>query len=281
MTRPRLLTLARRLASLALTAWLLSAVALYLLQRRLVFAAPSEVVAPVAGGATLLRIRSPAGWDTVALHWPAPPGARTVVHFHGNGEQLAWQVDLAETLRATGYGVVAAEYPGYGLMRSIEPSEASLYASAEALLRHLEGPLGIPRERIVVQGFSLGTGVASEMARRGHGARLVLIAPYTSMKDMGALQAPWLPARWMMHDAFDTWSRAPRIAVPTLLLHGELDPLIPPAMSATLARRFPDARRVLLPGAHHNDVFDRTLVEVATEVSRFAPPRATSSPPSP
>ncbi len=273
MNRPRLVTLARRLALLALAAWLLSAVGLYLLQRRLVFAAPAEVIAPTARGATLLRIPTGAGWDTAALHWPAPPGARTVVHFHGNGEQLAWQIDLAETLRATGYGVVAAEYPGYGLMRAVEPTEASLYASADALLRHLKGPLGIPRDRLVIQGFSLGTGVASEMARRGHGSRLVLIAPYTSMKDMGALQAPWLPARWMMHDAFDTFSRAPRITMPTLLLHGELDPLIPPSMSATLARRFPDARRVLLPGAHHNDVFARTLVEVATEVSRFAPPR--------
>lgn len=273
MNRPRLLALARRLALLAAAAWLLSAVSLYLLQRRLVFAAPIELVAPEARGATLLRVRTPGGWDTVALHWPAPPGARTVVHFHGNGEQLAWQVDLAETLRATGYGVVAAEYPGYGLMRAVEPTEASLYESAEALLRHLEGPLGVPRERIVLQGFSLGTGVASEMARRGHGSRLVLIAPYTSMKDMGARQAPWLPARWMMRDAFDTWGRAPRIAVPTLLLHGDADDLIPPAMSAALLRRFPDARRVLLPGTHHNDVFHRSMVEVATELSRFAPPR--------
>lgn len=273
MNRAQLVTVARRLVALAAFAWLLSAVALYLLQRRIIFAAPAELVTPQARGATLLRVRTPGGWDSVALHWPAPPGARTVVHFHGNGEQLAWQVDLAETLRATGYGVVAAEYPGYGLMRAVEPSEAALYEGADALLRHLQGPLAIPRESIVLQGFSLGTGVASEMARRGHGARLVLIAPYTSMKDMGARQAPWLPARWMMRDAFDTWSRAPAIAMPTLLLHGTDDELIPPAMSAALQRRFPDARRVLLPGTHHNDVFYRSMVEVATELTRFAPPR--------
>ncbi|MBK8693267.1 MAG: hypothetical protein IPN17_13450 [Deltaproteobacteria bacterium] len=157
-------------------------------------------------------------------------------------------------------------------MRSVEPTEASLYASAEALLRHLEGPLHIPRESLVLQGFSLGTGVASEMARRGHGARLVLIAPYTSMADMGALTAPWLPARWLVRDTFDTWSRAPSITVPTLLLHGADDDMIPPAMSAALARRLPDSRRVLLPATHHNDVFARSMVEVLTALRRFAPP---------
>lgn len=265
--------LARRLAVLTLAAWLLSGVLLFALQRRLVFAAPGEVVTPAARGAALIRVPTADGWEAVALHWPAPPGARTVVHFHGNGEQLAWQVDLAETLRATGYGVLAAEYPGYGLMRGVEPTEASLYAAADALLRHLEGPLGVPRDRVVLQGFSLGTGVASEMARRGHGGHLVLIAPYTSMKDMAARQAPWLPARWMLRDAFDTYARAPGIAAPTLLLHGEDDELIPPSMSATLARRFPDARRVLLPHTHHNDVFYRSTVEVIAALARFAPPR--------
>lgn len=266
--RPLFLLLARAL----LAAWLLSAAALFLLQRRIVFAAPPDAVAPAARGATLLSVPTAAGWRVAALHWPAPPGARTVVHFHGNGEQLAWQVDLAEALHAAGYGVVAMEYPGYGVMRAVEPTEASLYTAADALLRHLEGPLAIPRDRLVLQGFSLGTGVASEMARRGHGSRLVLIAPYTSMADMGALSAPWLPARWMVRDRFDTWSRAPAIAAPTLLVHGDADDLIPPAMSAALARRLPDARRVLLPGTHHNDVFARSMIELVDALRRFAPP---------
>lgn len=260
------------LARVVAAAWLLSAAALFLLQRHLVFAAPPVVVAPSARGATLLSVPSPEGWTVAALHWPAPAGARTVVHFHGNGEQLAWQVDLGESLHAAGYGVVAAEYPGYGVMRAVAPTEASLYAAADALLQHLEGPVGIPRERLILLGFSLGTGVASEMARRGHGGHLALIAPYTSMLDMGARQAPWLPARWMMRDAFDTWSRAPSIATPTLLLHGDQDDLIPPAMSATLARRFPHARRQLLPGCHHNDVFARSMIEVVEALRRFAPP---------
>ena len=47
---------------------------------------------------------------------------------------------------------------------------------------------------------------------------------------------------------------------------------IPPAMSAALARRFPDARRVLLPGTHHNDVFARSMIELVDALRRFAPP---------
>ena len=265
---PWLLRVARTVG----VAWLASFVALFALQRRIVFSAPSPVPVVVPRGATLLSVATPAGWNATALRWPAPPGAATIVHFHGNGEQLAWQVDLGEALHAAGYGVVAAEYPGYGTMSAIAPTERSLDEAAEALLRHLEGPLHVPPERVILQGFSLGTGVASAMARRGLGGRLVLIAPYTSMRDMGALRAPWLPARWMIRDPFDTASRAPLIHVPTLLMHGDEDDVVPTSMSAVLARRFPDARRVLLRGTRHNDVFARSMIEVVEALRGFAPP---------
>ena len=106
--RPLLLALARIL----LAAWILSAVALFLLQRRLVFAAPAETVAPAARGATLLSVPSGSGWRVAALHWPAPPGARTVVHFHGNGEQLAWQVDRRQVASGTGALTASRACPG-------------------------------------------------------------------------------------------------------------------------------------------------------------------------
>ncbi len=50
---------------------------------------------------------------------------------------------------------------------------------------------------------------------------------------------------------WSSYRRLPRIQAPTLILHGDSDLILPPANAATLARRIPGARRVILPGAGH------------------------------
>lgn len=50
------------------------------------------------------------------------------------------------------------------------------------------------------------------------------------------------------------WTRyddLPRISAPTLVLHGELDALVPPENGARLAERIPDCEHVTVPGANH------------------------------
>src|SRR5215208_3295536 len=69
-------------------------------QRAMLFPAPGGAREPILRGATLERIPGPNGTTVYALHAPAPGGAPTVVHFHGNGEQLADVVHLAAALRA-------------------------------------------------------------------------------------------------------------------------------------------------------------------------------------
>ena len=58
-----------------------------------------------------------------AIHRAAPPGAPTLVHFHGNGEELGDLGPLLALLADAGFGVYAVEYPGYGLAREGRPSE--------------------------------------------------------------------------------------------------------------------------------------------------------------
>lgn len=169
------------------------AVTAFALQRRLLFPVPEVAHRPNWKGATLHEI--PSGMGTVfALHRAGPAGSATVVHFHGNAEQLADTVAHGAELNARGLGFNAIEFPGYGLAHDGAPSEASLWAAAESALSYLENHLKVSREQIVLEGRSLGTGVSTEMARRGWGARLVLISPYTSIPDMAAQAFGFLPA---------------------------------------------------------------------------------------
>lgn len=54
------------------------------------------------------------------------------------------------------------------------------------------------------------------------------------------------------------YSRLDRIHVPTLVVHGSADRLVPPANAPLLARAIPDAEQVILDGASHILATDRT-----------------------
>ncbi len=223
--------------------------------RVLLYPAPDDSAPIVHPGATMLTLRASDGAPVHALQFPPPDDhARTVVLFHGNGETIANGVDLAEDLAHRGFGVVLVEYRGYGISRDApRPSEPGLYADALAVLDALAAQ-GIPPARIALVGISLGTGVASEMAKRERGATLILVSPFTSITDMVRRVAPFLPAR-LVPDRFDTLGRARDIHVPTLVVHGDADEVVPFAMGQAVAGAIPGATLHVIHGGHHNDLF--------------------------
>jgi pimeloyl-ACP methyl ester carboxylesterase len=249
----------RLLQVLAATAgvYLLACLALRLGYRTLLYPAPPhpQPFRP-ASGVQALASRASDGAPVFAVEIPPPgPGARTVVVFHGNGETLEGRMGLALGLARRGLGVVLAEYRGYGdAAASGAPDEAGLYADASAVLDEL-ARRGTGPSQVALVGISLGSGVAAEMASRGRAAALVLVSPYTSMPDVAARVLPLVPARWLCPDRYDTLSKAPSLRVPTLIVHGEEDELVPFAMGRTLAQAIPGATLRAVPGRHHNDLF--------------------------
>lgn len=237
--------------------YLMLALALTGLSRRLIFPVPPARPLHLPPG--MERIDACGAEGVLCLYVRAPPDGPTLVFFHGNGEQLADFVPDLARWSAQGVGVLAVEYPGYpGAPGS--PSEVSLLAAARAALAHLRGPLGVPPARTVLFGRSLGTGVATALAREGAGERLVLVSPFTSLPAVGQRVFPFLPVRWLVRDRFDSLTKAPSVKIPVLVLHGTQDEVVPFDLGRTLAGRFPHATFVPVPGAGHNDILDRPSV---------------------
>ncbi len=241
----------------------------YFGQRWLMYPAPRGLREPVARGAELLRLGGGVR-PVYALFAPPPAEAPTLVYFHGNGETLADIAGLVEEFAARRVGVLAIEYPGYGVARAAATTEEHMYADAERALAHLHRELGIPAGRIVLVGHSLGTGVAAEMALRGHAARMVLLAPYTSMLDMAKTVTWILPVRLLLRDRYDTLAKAPRLDLPVLIVHGTEDHVVPTRMGQELAARLPRAKLELVRGAGHNDLFDFPGRDLVGEIVAFA-----------
>jgi fermentation-respiration switch protein FrsA (DUF1100 family) len=201
-------------------------------------------------------LRAADGTLVHAIELPAPPGARTVVHFHNNRETVESAAAFARALHARGLGVLLVEYRGYGASAGEAPSEEGLYLDAQAALDMLAAR-GVGPDRVVLTGASLGSGVAAEMARRGRGARLVLVTPYTSIPDLVTEAARGLPAGVLLSDQFDTLAKARDIRVPTLVIHGDADEIVPFSMGSRLAAAIAGARLLRVRQGRHGDLFAR------------------------
>lgn len=190
---------------------------------------------------------------------PRQRGGRTVVYFHGNGETIADLSSLGRRLSDAGLRFVAVEYRGYGASQRADvpgPTEAGLYADAEAVLTALERE-GLGRDALALWGCSLGSGVAVEMAARGHGSRLVLWTPFTSIPAVAAKILPILPHRLLIADHYDNLAKAGRITVPTLIVHGDSDRMVPYRQGVELSKAIAGAELVTIAGGDHNDLFMR------------------------
>jgi pimeloyl-ACP methyl ester carboxylesterase len=219
--------------------------------RSVVFLGRGRPALAVPEGFRVVRVTSADGVVVQALEL-SRPGAPVVVHFHDNLQVAAEAAPFARKLHARGVSVVLMEYRGYGVSRAHSPSERGLYDDATALLDHYAGA------RIGVSGSSLGTAIAARVSARG--AALVMVAPFTSVPELSSRVAPWLPAWLVVPDRFETASIASSIRVPTLVVHGDADEIVPFEMGSTLARTIPGARFLPIPGGHHGDMLDRDVV---------------------
>lgn len=252
----------------AATAYVLVVLGARMLHRRVVYQPPEGAPAEVPEGATLLTARAADGVPVNALEFAAPKATRTIVHFHGNAETAEDNAALARDFKRRGFSVVLAEYRGYGRSKGAPPTEEGLYLDAAAILDALAAR-GVGPERVVLWGQSLGTGVATEMAKRNRGSRLVLVAPFTSTYELGKRIVPILPMSYVMVDRFDSIDKAPTIAMPTLVVHGNIDDVIPMEFGKRLSEAFPHATFLEVPEGRHDNLYKSASVisAIANHVS--------------
>jgi len=235
-----------------------------LLHRRVLYQPPSDYQpsAEMPEGATLLAATAADGVAVNALEFAAPKAARTIVHFHGNAETVEANAFLGREMKKRGFAMVLVEYRGYGRSAGTSPTEEGLYLDAAAVL-DLLAARGVGPDRVVLWGQSLGTGVAAEMAKRGRGSRLALVAPFTSTVDMASRIVPFLPASMVMIDRFDTLSKAPSIAAPTLVVHGDIDDVIPFEQGEKVSHALPHGTFLKVPEGRHDNLYKSLSVVAA------------------
>ena len=86
---------------------------------------------------------------------------------------------------------------------------------------------GVKEENIVIYGESLGTGVATHLSQNRNFAGVILETPFTSMIDAAKTFYPYIPVSLLLKDKFDNKSKIKNIKIPVLIMHGEVDQIVP------------------------------------------------------
>ena len=184
---------------------------------------------------------------------PAP----TVIYFHGNGGNISYLGWLARDLSARGFDVLLFDYKGYGRSGGASPDERSVYEDADAAYDYVVNARGVPPERVVLYGQSLGTAAAVDLASRRPCAALVLESGLSSAADMAALILPFVPRPLFRftRNRFDSARKLAGVTRPVLVAHGDRDEVIPAEQGRALYEAAREPKRlVVVPGAGHNDL---------------------------
>ena len=204
------------------------------------------------------------------------PGYPTVLYFHGNGEIASDHDDISRLYHEIGLNLFVVEFRGYGYSTG-DPTLGAMIADAHVAARHLvglQGELGLSPRRFVM-GRSLGAHAALELAGRASelfegliiesgaaGIRRTLERSGLLDTELGGMLAA-------AHEA-----KVKSIRLPSLLIHGERDDLIPLERAAELYDLLAETDRelVTIPNAGHNDLLwvgrDRYFEAISALVSR-------------
>jgi pimeloyl-ACP methyl ester carboxylesterase len=172
---------------------------------------------------------------------------------------------------------VLVDYPSYGRSEG-HPSPKAIVETVEKVVPAVAASLGTTeaslRPRLRVFGHSLGASAGLLAMEKNGITRGVILAPFTSMKDMARRVVGW-PLCEVLHHRFDNTATLTRLqkqgGFRIVALHGTEDEVIPVDMGRELGRRFPGLVEYRdLPEARHNDVLntDTEAVHAAMESIR-------------
>src|SRR3984957_9234427 len=263
----RAMTVLKWLVIIALLGYAGGFAALFLLQRSFLFPIPQTGrILPAAAGfpeAEEHILTTADGEKVIVWHVPAKPGHPVVLYFHGNGDFLAGFFGRFRDLIADGTGVVALSYRGYA-GSSGQSSERGLLMDADAAYAFTMARYSA--DKIVVWGFSLGTGVAVALAAEQRIGKLILEAPYTSTADVAASVFWFVPVRLLMRDQFRSDQRIARVKVPLLIMQGANDPVIPIVLGERLFALAHEPKQfVRFPGGGHENLASFGAIETARQ----------------
>jgi pimeloyl-ACP methyl ester carboxylesterase len=171
---------------------------------------------------------------------------------HGNKGNVLYQKEAAKFYTDLGYDFFTFDYRGFGKSTGYCYNEAQFFEDIELVYKRMSSKYS--ENQITVIGYSLGSGPAAMIAAKMNPKKLVLIAPYFSLKDMTVRRYYVIPT-FLLKYPFETNVHLQNVKASTLIVHGDKDAVLPyeggKKLSALLKKT---DQFVRLPGYGHDDM---------------------------
>lgn len=210
------------------------------------------------------------------LHSSLKPAKATIVHFHGNAQNMTAHVLYVAWLTQLGFDVITFDYRGYGATVGA-PSREKLYEDAQAVLAYVARS----DDAVIILGQSLGGAVvipalaqflsSISLPKSKQIKALIIDSSFNSYRRLARrkLSQFWLtwPLQWplsfLISDELSPRDYVRQLNnIPTLLLHGDQDQVIPLVEATELAEAFENKDFWILPGLGHT----QALTEVENKI---------------
>ena len=206
--------------------------------------------------------------------WFSPPEEEkpTIIFFHGNANSIEARGFKALPLIQAGYGLLLAEYRGYGGNPG-SPSEEGLYMDARAQIDWLKNVHDIQGKDLILYGESLGSGIAVQMAIEYDTAGIILDVPFSSALDVAKSNFFFVPfLDYLMKDKYLSDQKIAKVDIPVLIGVGEKDSVVPARFGKKLydAAREPKTLKSY-KNAGHMGIYDEGFAEAIVEFIESLP----------
>jgi pimeloyl-ACP methyl ester carboxylesterase len=234
--------------------------------KKYIYPGSSNRIIPKIGNGKLVELKNK---NRIIYGYFSYKSEKLIILFHGNADTIYSYQNLGNIFYKLGYSILIIEYPGFGFAIKYNKSEYDIYNDCEFLIKNIQKNYKIQTVNTYLFGYSLGTGIATEILKRKLGNKMILVSPYTSISDVGEKNIiPILP-KILINDNFDTFSKAKKIKNEVLLIHGQKDKYIPIEMSYKLHKAFTNSKIIIIKEAGHNAILYVTRNDIFNKIIDF------------
>lgn len=188
-----------------------------------------------------------------------------IFYLHGNAGSLRGWGEIAEIYTGLNYDLFMLDYRGYGKSEDRIGSEEQFSSDIQSSYDHMKQ--FYPEDKIIILGYSIGTGTAVKLASTNQPRLLILQAPFYSLIDMKNRYFPIIPG-FLLKYKFETHKYIQGCEMPIVIFHGDKDEIIYYGSSLKLKDLMKENDKLItLRGQYHNGM--STNIQYLTELEKI------------
>jgi len=185
-----------------------------------------------------------------AILFKADTSKGLIFYLHGNAGSLRSWGEIAKTYTDLNYDLFMLDYRGFGKSEGAISSEDQIYKDLQTVYDNIKTRYA--ENRIIILGYSVGTGLAAKLASSNHPRLLILQAPFFNLTDMMKHYYPIIPT-FILKYKFETNKYIKDCKMPIVIFHGDKDEIIYYESSIKLQELIKETDTLItLKGQRHN-----------------------------